>query len=227
MDVARAEPATEAALLERARQLAGLTLASLAQGNGNAVPADLRMAKGWIGQQLEKHLGATSGSQPEPDFPHLGIELKTLPVDHRGQPKESTYVCTVPMHTNLEHCWEVSWVRRKLQRVLWIPIQADKALAIGERRIGNPLLWSPSAEQAQVLKQDWEELTELIGFGRFDQVSARQGQYLQIRPKAANSRALCQTHDEQGLITQTLPRGFYLRTRLTARILKDHYATAG
>jgi DNA mismatch repair protein MutH len=216
------EPRSEDELIRRARRLAGQRLTDLARATGTTLPREQRFAKGWTGQQLEKYLGASAGSLPEPDFRALGIELKTLPVNSRGQPRESTYVCTVPMQSNAESNWESSWVRRKLQRVLWIPIQAEKDQPLAERRIGNPLLWSPDAHQASALQQDWEELMEMVSLGRFAEISARHGRYLQIRPKAADSRALCLTHDDQGMISQTLPRGFYLRTRLTAQILQAY-----
>ncbi|MFT5521994.1 MAG: DNA mismatch repair protein MutH, partial [Enterobacterales bacterium] len=80
-------------LLQRVQTIAGMNLASLAQSLNIQVPEDLRREKGWVGQLLEKVLGATAGNKPEPDFVGLGIELKTLPIDARGFPSESTYVC--------------------------------------------------------------------------------------------------------------------------------------
>ena len=74
-------PETEEELRLRARRLAGWTLSDLAAHLGERVPLDLRRAKGWVGEALERALGATSGSQPEPDFPHLGRAQK-----HPGRP---------------------------------------------------------------------------------------------------------------------------------------------
>ena len=54
---------------------------------------------------------------PEPDFQHIGVELKTLPVDQNFRPKESTYVCTVPLIRNAGAIWETSTVKLKLSRV--------------------------------------------------------------------------------------------------------------
>src|SRR5688500_18797590 len=91
---AASAPATESELMARARALSGMSLAELARQFGIAVPEAQLRAKGWVGQLLERALGATAGSRAKPDFEALGIELKTLPVDGRGQPKESTFVCT-------------------------------------------------------------------------------------------------------------------------------------
>ncbi|MDZ7805199.1 DNA mismatch repair endonuclease MutH [Thiohalophilus sp.] len=211
-------------LLERTRTIAGLCFADLAEALGEPVPDDPRRAKGWLGQLLEQALGADATSLPEPDFRALGVELKSLPLNADGQPRESTYVCTVPMHDTHQLSWERSWLRLKLQRVLWVPVEADPDIPFDRRRIGTALLWSPTAEEETLLREDWEELMELICLGRWEELSARHGQYLQIRPKAAHSRVLTAAHDSDGNQCQTLPRGFYLRTRFTRRILDHHYA---
>ena len=84
-------------LLNRAQSLAGKTFLELAQLSGLTAPTDNRLnMKGWLGQTLERFLGATAGSQSLPDFVELGIELKTIPLLPDGRPKESTYICTAP-----------------------------------------------------------------------------------------------------------------------------------
>jgi len=217
-------PRSEAELITKARDIAGLTLQQLAARANWPLPDSLHKAKGWIGQLVEQQLGATAASLPEPDFQHIGVELKTLPVNQQGLPRESTYVCTVPLIDNAGQQWHSSWVRRKLQRVLWLPIEAEPEIPLAARRIGSALLWSPSPQQESVLQQDWEELTDLIVTGQLEQISARQGTWLQIRPKAANARALCTTYDAEGLPAETLPRGFYLRTAFTRQILAGQFA---
>jgi DNA mismatch repair protein MutH len=217
-------PRDEQDLLHRAHALAGMTFAELAARQQCAVPENLQRDKGWLGQLIEQQLGADAGNQSQPDFVQLGIELKTLPVQHNGTPKESTYVCTVPLQQQFGESWAQSWLCRKLQRVLWLPIQADRDLAIAQRRIGMAILWSPSAEDSAILRQDWEDIMELISTGRLDAVTAGMGTYLQVRPKAAHRRALTATTDADGQTMLTLPRGFYLRSRFTARILREYYA---
>lgn len=220
-------PRSEAELVERAGALAGRTLGALAAELGSDVPADLRRAKGWVGQLVERALGATAGSRDCPDFEHLGIELKTLPVDRRGRPLETTFVCTIPLHQVGEIPWEQSRVRRKLARVLWVPILGERAVAVGERRIGTALLWTPDPEQEDALRRDWEELAGLIGRGDIESITAHLGQFLQVRPKAAHSRVRRRAIDAEGRLTETLPRGFYLRTSFTHAILQRHFALPG
>ena len=216
-------PQSRAELMQRSQALAGFTLAEIAAQYHLPVPKQLHHAKGWIGQLLELCLGATAGSAAAPDFQTLGIELKTIPVNDRGQPRESTYVCTVPLNCEAEIRWQDSWVRRKLACVMWLPIEAEPAIPIEQRRIGTAILWSPSEQQEHCLQQDWEEHMELIQLGRIHEISAHHGTCLQIRPKAANKQALCDTTDEEGQTVQTLPRGFYLRPSFTASILHQQY----
>lgn len=214
-------PVSELELLERAERLAGRTLAWVAGQVDAPVPEDLRRNKGWIGQVVEAALGATAGNRAEPDFPHLHVELKTLPVTTDGRCRESTYVCTAPLMGSIEPDWERSWVRRKLSRVLWLPIVG--AEAPGTRVVGSPLLWSPSDEEEGLLRADWEELTALIAAGELWQIDARRGRALQIRPKAASRDELVWTLDDDGHWVRENPRGFYLRPTFTAGLLRRHF----
>jgi DNA mismatch repair protein MutH len=211
-------PLSEKILLESASEIAGKTLQQIANQQGLATPVDQLHHKGWVGQLIELSLGATAGSRPEPDFQHIGIELKTLPLNRSGSPKESTFVCAINL-SKIESYWEESLVKHKLSRVLWIPIEADLEIPLAARRIGSAILWSPDEKQESALKHDWQELMEMIAMGELEQITAHQGEFLQVRPKAANSRALTKGTDSEGEEILTLPRGFYLRTSLTRQIL--------
>lgn len=216
-------PEDEASLLARAQDLAGLTLETLAARAGLPMPADLKRDKGWVGMLLEWHLGASAGSKAEQDFAHLGIELKTIPIDAQGKPLETTFVCVAPLTGNSGVTWLTSHVRHKLARVLWIPVEGGREIPLRERRVGAPLLWSPDAEEDKMLRQDWEELMDMIVLGRVEQITARHGAWLQIRPKAANSKALTEGIGDQGQPIMTLPRGFYLKKSFTGPLLARHF----
>ncbi|NIY81679.1 DNA mismatch repair endonuclease MutH [Vibrio hepatarius] len=220
----KSEPRSEQELIERATDIAGVTFAELAEEAGMPVPPDLRRDKGWVGQLLEWHLGATAGSKPQQDFEQLGIELKTIPISYSGKPLETTFVCVAPLMGVHGLRWENSHVRNKLSRVLWIPVEGEREIPLAERRVGSPLIWSPTAEEELQLKTDWEELMEMIVIGQVEQITARHGEVLQLRPKAANSRVLTEAYGASGKPIKTLPRGFYLRTQFTAKILEQNFA---
>jgi len=213
-------------LLNNCHKLAGLSLADLAKQTHSNLPVSPSKGKGWVGQQVETFLGATAGSKAEPDFVNLGIELKTLPLNAKSRPQESTYVCHIQLMQLNKQRWEDAWVNKKLQHVLWVPYEASKTIPYPNRRIGNAILWQPSAQQAQQLQQDWEEIMEKLCLGEQQELSAHCGQYLQVRPKAANSKVLTNAYDDKGDLCQTLPLGFYLRPDFTRSIIEQSYLKA-
>ncbi len=210
-------PRDESELLERVESLDGRELSWIAAHLDVQVPPDLRRDKGWIGTLMENALGATGGSAAVQDFVELSIELKTIPVNDDGRPRESTYVCTAPLGKELLLEWEASWLRAKLSRVLWVPIHG--AGPPGQRTVGTAVLWSPSPAQEAVLQADWEELSDLLGLGHFDQLDARWGHALQVRPKAADSHQRTWALSADAQWVQVNPRGFYLRKTFTQGIL--------
>ena len=214
-------PQTLEQLLSQAQSIAGLTFGELADELHIPVPPDLKRDKGWVGMLLERALGATAGSKAEQDFYHLGVELKTLPIDAEGYPLETTFVSLAPLVQNSGVKWENSHVRHKLSCVLWMPIEGSRHIPLRERHIGAPILWKPTAEQERQLKQDWEELMDLIVLGKLDQITARIGEVMQLRPKGANSRSITKGIGRNGEVIETLPLGFYLRKAFTAGILND------
>lgn len=218
-------PQTLEQLLSQAQSIAGLTFGELADELHIPVPPDLKRDKGWVGMLLETALGATAGSKAEQDFSHLGVELKTLPINAEGYPLETTFVSLAPLVQNSGVKWENSHVRHKLSCVLWIPIEGSRHIPLRERHIGAPILWKPTAEQERQLKQDWEELMDLIVLGKLEQITARIGEVMQLRPKGANSKAITKGIGKNGEVIDTLPLGFYLRKEFTANILKAFLET--
>ena len=212
-------PASEHELLARCQNMAGKTLGQIALELQVTVPENLLRHKGWVGNLLELYLGADAGNKAEPDFMGLGIEMKTMPLNALGQPKESTYVCTVSMQQHGELKWQGSWVRRKLSHVLWVPVEAESALPLAERYVGNAWLWKPNRKQDAILKADWEELMDRIVLGKQAEITAKEGEYLQIRPKAANSQVLVKGISENGEHALINPKGFYLRRSFTKQLL--------
>jgi DNA mismatch repair protein MutH len=207
-------PDSVADLARRAGALAGRAIDDVAASLALAAPRGGAHTKGKLGELVERALGAHGGSAAVHDFPRLGIELKTIPM--RGQsPRESTYVCTVPMADADRAEWDSSWVRAKLAHVLWVPIDVDT------RRFGAPLFWRPTAEQDAVLRGDFEDALGAIALGGIEGLRAHAGRWLQVRPKARDGSARVLTRGRDNEIIATVPRGFYLRARFTGAILAD------
>ena len=229
-----APPRDEHELRVRALCLAGRTLGDLARELRFALGDEAVHTKGKAGELVERVLGAGPApghavldARADPasllDFPHLGVELKTIPVDERGKPRESTFVCALPLGEADAMEWRGSWVRTKLSHVLWLPIlaRAHHHAAWDERVILEPIFWRPSREQEAIFAGDFDEVMGLIASGGIERLTARAGRWLQVRPKAANGRARTIAHGPEGEPISTVPRGFYLRPRFTEAILRD------
>ena len=214
-------PNTEQELLVKANALYGKTLGEIANVVNLSVPPDLLKNKGFVGELIELCLGGYKKNKnlPLPDFENLGIELKTIPV-FDGRPTESTHVCSAALKRNTGEQWKNSRVFRKLEKVLWVPIQADNKIQLSQRIVGRAFLWSPSAEDERILRSDWEEHMDLITLGRFEELHGERGEYLQIRPKGRNSNSKGLSTSELGEPAITQPRGFYLRQSFTEKIIK-------
>lgn len=217
----KVEPKSIQELMQSAEALAGLTLGEVAEIAHVKVPINFKREKGWTGQLIELCLGASAGSKTQQDFAQLGIELKTIPIDEHGKPLETTYVCYAPLTNTAGIEWQTSSVKNKIRQVLWVPIDGTREVAPKDRCIATPFLWSPDASQDNQLRSDWEELMEMIALGQIENITARHGQYLQLRPKAANGSALTQAIGVNGQIIHTRPRGFYLRKEFTTKILQS------
>lgn len=174
--------------------------------------------KGKVGELLERVLGASPSPGAVLDFPALGVELKTIPIDARGRPNESTFVCAFSVADADRAEWETSWTRQKLAHVLWVPIVTEPD---GRRIVGRAIFWKPSAAQEAVLRADFEDVMGRIGIGDIESVTAHLGRWLQVRPKAANGAARTVAFGGEGERIDTIPRGFYLRARFTGALLRD------
>lgn len=219
---ARVSPPHDERELEiRADSLSGRTLDEIAHALGVSGPTGGARTKGMIGALIERALGANAASAGVPDFVSLGIELKTIPIDPDGRPRESTFVCSISLADAETAEWTTSRVRAKLAHVLWVPILATPDGAVAQRRVGRPRLWRPTSEQESILRADFEDVMGLIGIGGIEQVTAHAGRWLQVRPKAANGRVRTVAYGADGERIATVPRGFYLRPRFTGAILSS------
>lgn len=215
-------PKSEKSLIANCNKIAGKSIGEIAIEYNIEVPKNLKSVKGWIGQFLEYTLGASAKSRPIPDFEYLDIELKTIPVSENLKPLESTYICSINMQKLINQTWENSLIRKKISKILWVPIIV-KSKDISERIIASPILWEPSEHDLNIIKRDWLELIELLSTGSIEEIQGKFGEYLQIRPKAANSRSRSKAYNSSGEIYETLPRGFYFRAKFTEKILRVNY----
>ena len=95
----------------RAEALDGHTLGEIAAALDFSLAGSAVRTKGPAGELVERALGASAGSAAAPDFPSLGVELKTIPIDAAGRPRETTFVCAFGLDEADAATWETSIVR--------------------------------------------------------------------------------------------------------------------
>ena len=217
-----APPASVDELLTRAAGLVGHSVGEILEHALQATTSDDPVrTKGSAGEILERVLGASGGSARVIDFPAIGVELKTIPVNEKGAPLESTYVCTLSLADADSQEWDTSWVREKLTRVLFVPLVGPHGISWKERVVGRAMLWSPTDAQSSVLRGDFDDVVGLIGIGRIEELTAHRGRWLQVRPKARDGSVRTIAWGVDGEAIATVPRGFYLRARFTGAVLQD------
>lgn len=215
----RTPPRSEAELDARAQALVGHSLFEIACAL--QVPGDPEgglHGKGQAGALLEAALGAPKTSGTTHDFPDLRIELKTVPLQPNGIPRESTYVCHFALDQARTLTWDTSWARAKLQRVLFVGT-SDSKTPWAERMVLGATWWTPDAEQEALLRADFDDAVGLAAQGRVDELVASRGVVMQVRPKAAHGGVRTTLTTEAGERISTVPRGFYLRARFVASLL--------
>lgn len=210
-------------LEENLSKILGKSIATLATLANMPLPISTTYGKGFTGELIEKHLGASADNLPIPDFPNLGLELKTIPVDASLKALESTFLCHAPL-TNIRNlCFENSFLYSKIKRVLFVLVKASRDLAFEDRTVLGYFFYTPTDEDFAILKSDFNELYEMVKTGQVNSIDARIGQYIQMRPKGANGKALTTCIGPDGSLIYTRPRGFYMRRSFTQELINRNF----
>lgn len=217
-------PKTFEELIEKLNFIVGKSLTELAEFAKLPVPIDPLHGKGFTGELIEKCLGASAANQSIPDFPELGVELKSIPVDDNLNPLESTFLCYAPLTGIRHYQFESSPLYSKIARVLFVLVRASRELDFNERIVVGYFFYSPSREELATVREDFNELYELVKTGNVERINARIGQIIQMRPKGANGKVLTECIGKNGEIIKTRPRGFYMRRAFTQKLIQKNLA---
>ncbi len=175
--------------------------------------------KGWQGEVIEKALRIDNPSQSGPDFLHLGVEVKSIPIREDGLIFESTYICRVPQVDFGSYQWVESRAWSKMKRILWVPVLRKESSPSLKDRIGYPFLWCPTPEQESILREDWESHINALYHGVRDALSATRGTWLQVRPKGRKASDQVEIVLANGNAQSVQSAGFYLRPSLTKTLV--------
>lgn len=207
-------------LLENLTRIEGKTIADLALEAQVELPLIPLHGKGFQGELIERFLGASARGLPIPDFPNLGVELKTIPVSENFEPLESTFICSAPLMSKESRRFENSILYHKISRVLFVFLVSPREYTYAQRYVAGYRFWAPSEAELAKIREDYEELMELVALGQVESITARTGVVIQMRPKAADGAALTRCVGPDGTMILTRPRGFYMRRSFTSMLIK-------
>lgn len=218
-------PKTECELINRAFKLSGMRLIDFFNLStpfvDKFISNNVKKTNGFLGQLMEVYLGASAKNLPIPDFPNLNIELKILPLNKYMFPKHPIKICYTSFYPSVNNIvWDSSLVKLKLNKVLWIPFESDNSIHISKRRICHPFLFNLKKYE-KIIKQDYENIKELLILGKKEYISSDLGEYLNIKPISSNKK-LTNTIDHNGELVKTNFIGFYLNIKFLKRIMYEY-----
>ncbi|QJC28814.1 DNA mismatch repair protein MutH [Enterobacteriaceae endosymbiont of Plateumaris consimilis] len=206
----------EKILFFRATLMTGHCLNDIAEWLNFKIPTNLNKDKGWIGKLIELYLlGKQQKNRFNQDIPQIGIEIKTIPIDVKGNTINNTFICYLPLTNKNFLIWKESTLYSKLLKILWIPIiTKNKNIPFEMRVIGKPIIWKPSKKNYKNLYNDWIELMKLLISGKIECINHYNGTILLVKTKS-NKNKLIKTINQNNEIILTSPRAFYLKKKFT------------
>lgn len=215
-------PESFSELIENLNNIVGKNYKEIAEFLDVKLPKSSLHAKGWAGQAIELCLGASAKSAAVPDFPNLGLELKTIPVDENHKPLESTFLSYAPLMSKNTNFYD-SCLYSKISRMLFVLVCATREMAMSRRFVVGYFFWEPSAEEIKLIKDDYDELMEMVKTGYVENITARIGTVIQMRPKCANGKKLTACVGPSGNLISTRPRGFYMRRKFSSMLIEKYW----
>jgi len=154
------------------------------------------------------------------DFAALGIELKTVPVDHDWSARINRGL-QIDSHRDRRRILGDEYLRQKLSQVLWVGWKSPatltpSAIAKSWRSVVDALARRASLCCARISSCSCAAISGAPRRRHY----RHQGQVLQVRPKGRNAADRRRAFGPAGEPTQIGKCGFYLRPAFVARILR-------
>ncbi|MGV3762693.1 MAG: MutH/Sau3AI family endonuclease [Parapedobacter sp.] len=139
----------------------------------------LLVNKGIVGQVLEALVGQQPNNNPLPDIPHLGLELKVLPLRKIGgvlKPKERSKIKSIYYNAIVAEEWGNSELRGKIEHVLFLMYEHPMGKTYGDWQefvFLGPLLFHLAEEDEPQIATDWTNIKERVAALLANQLSER------------------------------------------------------
>lgn len=154
-----------------------------------------KKAKGGLGQVIEESFfGYTVNSNAQPDFEHLGVELKVTPFKRNKNgslsAKERLVLNIINYMEEVHTYFYTSSFWKKNEKLLlmfyeWLP-EIDR----NDYRIYKSILFTYPKADLEIIKQDWETIINKIRNGNAHEISEGDTNYLGACTKGANNKQL-------------------------------------
>lgn len=196
----------DASVLEYARRLEGKTLREALDIPRDMMPKGYTKAstegkqgnKGAMGENVEEYyFDIHNNSKQEPDFPYIGMELKTTalfekreddttsssrkknkPVTIRA--KERLAITSINYNTILNETFETSHLWEKAKKILLMVYEyRDDTDNVFDMPYRLAAIWGIPDEDLPQIRDDWETVMQKIRDGKAEQISSRDTKYLE------------------------------------------------
>ena len=167
-------------ILKYAQKLKGQTLKQAC--DDEIEKADFK-GKGGFGQTLEKYyFGYEPNSNPEPDFKHVGMELKASPLkslkNGRIQAKERIVLNIINYLEVHSESFEKSSFWKKNAHLLLVFYHHSKDVHFLDYLIHLVDEWEYPEDDLQIIRQDWEFINQKVKLGKAHELSEGDTFYL-------------------------------------------------
>ncbi|MCF0235159.1 MAG: hypothetical protein HUK09_00280 [Bacteroidaceae bacterium] len=161
-----------------------------------AVEQLVHPGKGSLGTMVEAHFfGYTPNSDPRPDFPEAGVELKVTPL-RQGRTglhiKERLVIDMINYMTVVEESFEESMLYRKFLLMLLLFYVHEQGVAWRDMQFVFSVLWAIKDEDLEIIRQDYETIVDKVRRGQAHLLSESDTYYLSASTKGANSQSMRQ-----------------------------------
>jgi DNA mismatch repair protein MutH len=179
------DPASAASIFGFSKGLLHKTLAQAVAAIDPAIdPKDIELkGKGELGNLVEKfYYDYEPNSDPRPDFPQAGVELKTTPLKLSRKDEyliKERLVCDMIDYCAVVKCsFEDSLFYKKCLLMLIIFYLHSKGKDARDLEFVYSVLWQFKDKDLMIIKQDYEVIIDKIKAGKADEISEGDTMYL-------------------------------------------------
>lgn len=215
------------AILSKLSALEGLSLLELMQ----KFRIQEHKGKNAVATILKKILGFKNVNSRIKEFEQLGIDVRVVPVRTTDlRPWEAVSFPTFRLKEFEVEEWEESELMEYVDRILFIPVLfEDKKVPVRQRRLGKAFFWSPTEEEWETIKKEWEMYQEEVRAGKckIAQMKGKevtsltkgsQTKIIHVRPHAKDHN----DRDEDSKGNHPVKQSFWLNQKFIQRLLLEN-----